>query len=96
MLFDYLLADGSGDQFFMNLANNSQIPAPFQVEKQADPQQNISEIFNQSKQNEELKKASPQKNIIVPHNEKETFKTISPSNFSYLYLNSFFFFAVIF
>ena len=81
------------DPFFSSLSNNSQNQpsftnpqVPFQpqiIEKQSNPHhhqtQPASDIFNQQKHNEDLKKSSPQKNIFVTHNEKETFKTINPS-----------------
>ena len=81
------------DPFFSSLSNNSQNQpsftnpqVPFQpqiIEKQSNPHhhqtQPASDIFNQQKPNEDLKKSSPQKNIFVTHNEKETFKTINPS-----------------
>ena len=80
------------DPFFSSLSNNSQIQPSFtnpqvpfqpqQIEKQSNihhhQPQPASDIFNQQK-NEDLKKTSPQKNIFVTHNEKETFKTINPS-----------------
>ena len=76
--------NNNSEDFFNNLSNNPQsfLNLP---EKQESPKQIRSEIMNKNPSEINNQPISPQKNLSVPHHvekikEKETFKTINPSN----------------